>query len=421
MADEGKKTAIEQLLESCEQQKEAYLESTAKFRQLLVEALSSPDDRPSAVVPGKKDPLQRAETNIPIPRKPADTPPRGAQSVFSRGTGEESDEEHERDEVLYAQDTLEPESYDLEGLRDHLINNAWDEYGWQMLKDVLGHSAMNNPSHVRENWYFPTQNGPVDDRSHLSGYQVWDVGPDGAPLSVDPSGDSNASRAMSIWDCIREINPPGRQRKAVGRITIMRELSPILFAALHYTLHKTFDMDEIYKALMTADASKADVHRGFDLDPRRQCSKIFTLQYFTIIGDDCVPMEWQMASRTLDKNPKHIRITRCNSVVALAFAGKPIRKVRNPARRAVGQNAYGNIYDPWSSWHLLNLQCYPDLKSSTDVHDTSKHYVNGPEAFMVTLLGEFRDAQRRFEASISMRSFFTSLTTYRISIELSLN
>lgn len=46
---------------------------------------------------------------------------------------------------------------------------------------------------------------------------------------------------------------------------------------------------------------------------------------------------------------------------------------------------------------MLNLQCFPDLKSSTDVHDTQKHYVNGPEAFLVTLLGEFRDAQRRFE------------------------
>lgn len=32
-----------------------------------------------------------------------------------------------------------------------------------------------------------------------------------------------------------------------------------------------------------------------------------------------------------------------------------------------------------------------------DVHDSTKHYVNGPEAFLVTLLGEFRDAQKRFE------------------------
>jgi len=32
-----------------------------------------------------------------------------------------------------------------------------------------------------------------------------------------------------------------------------------------------------------------------------------------------------------------------------------------------------------------------------DVHDASKRYVNGPEAFLVTLLGEFKDAQKRLE------------------------
>ena len=32
-----------------------------------------------------------------------------------------------------------------------------------------------------------------------------------------------------------------------------------------------------------------------------------------------------------------------------------------------------------------------------DSHDSTKHYVNGPEAFMHTLLAEFRDAEKRFE------------------------
>lgn len=32
-----------------------------------------------------------------------------------------------------------------------------------------------------------------------------------------------------------------------------------------------------------------------------------------------------------------------------------------------------------------------------DVHDATHHYVNGPEAFLVTLLGEYKDAQKRFE------------------------
>lgn len=32
-----------------------------------------------------------------------------------------------------------------------------------------------------------------------------------------------------------------------------------------------------------------------------------------------------------------------------------------------------------------------------DSHDSTNHYVNGPEAFLTTLLAEFKDAQKRFE------------------------
>ena len=33
-----------------------------------------------------------------------------------------------------------------------------------------------------------------------------------------------------------------------------------------------------------------------------------------------------------------------------------------------------------------------------EVHDSTKHYVNGPEAFMNTLLAEFQDAENRFSS-----------------------
>jgi hypothetical protein len=41
-------------------------------------------------------------------------------------------------------------------------------------------------------------------------------------------------------------------------------------------------------------------------------------------------------------------------------------------------------------------QCYPDWKSTVDVHEKNRHYVNGPEAFLVTLLAEYQDASKRF-------------------------
>tara|TARA_R110002060_G_scaffold74908_1_gene84375 strand:- start:396 stop:884 length:489 start_codon:yes stop_codon:yes gene_type:complete len=108
-------------------------------------------------------------------------------------------------------------------------------------------------------------------------------------------------------------------------------------------------------------------------------------------------MPWQRADsaeKIKRKGEGHIPISRCSSVVALSLGGNPIRKLRNPARKAKTQ--HGFVYDPWAPWQVLNIQCYPDHKHSMDSHDSTKHYVNGPEAFLHTLLAEFRDAQKRF-------------------------
>jgi len=106
-------------------------------------------------------------------------------------------------------------------------------------------------------------------------------------------------------------------------------------------------------------------------------------------------MPWQMADRQGERKKHHIAITRCSSVVALVLGGEPINNFRNRSRRQATE--YGYADDPYASWHLANIQCYPDWKASIDIHDPSKNYVNGVEAFLVTLLGEFRDAQTRFE------------------------
>jgi hypothetical protein len=135
--------------------------------------------------------------------------------------------------------------------------------------------------------------------------------------------------------------------------------------------------------------------RAYHEDPRKQKSFIFSFEFFTIIGDDCKPMSWQQSDRQKDRPEGHIAITRCSSVVALSLVGEPIKKLRNSARRAKTQ--YGYVYSPWSPWHVLNIECYPDWKSNTGSHDSTKHYVNGPEAFLHTLLVEYKDAEKRFD------------------------
>ena len=53
-----------------------------------------------------------------------------------------------------------------------------------------------------------------------------------------------------------------------------------------------------------------------------------------------------------------------------------------------------------------------------DSHDSTKHYVNGPEAFLTTLLAEFKDAQKRFEDIFNKIS---KLVTPPVSIYLSVS
>ena len=89
----------------------------------------------------------------------------------------------------------------------------------------------------------------------------------------------------------------------------------------------------------------------------------------------------------------HVPISRCCSVVALWLGGEPVSKIRNRDRRISRKT--GDVYDPFSPWYVLSMQAYPDWKSSVHSHDSTKHYVNGPEAFLITLRAEFKGAQKR--------------------------
>ena len=105
------------------------------------------------------------------------------------------------------------------------------------------------------------------------------------------------------------------------------------------------------------------------------------------------PMAWQNADEDLGATEKHIPIGRCSSVVALSLGGNPIRDVQNKGRKA--NRRTGQVFDPFAPWRLLSIQAYPDWKSSIDFLNSTKNYVNGPEAFLVTLRSEFKDVEKR--------------------------
>ena len=126
------------------------------------------------------------------------------------------------------------------------------------------------------------------------------VGNDGARLHILNISEAPMSRALEIWNRIKSINVGSEeQRLAVGRITIVREPSPLLFAALHYTLREHFDVDEEIQ-LLVGNKTTTLPHRPFDLGPIHQRTFWFAFEYFTIVGDECVPMRWPTKEPTLE-------------------------------------------------------------------------------------------------------------------------
>ncbi|KAK5163341.1 uncharacterized protein LTR77_010714 [Saxophila tyrrhenica] len=392
---------VENLLRELDAQRTAYIDTFTKVHEQITQTLASTvskDVLRSGTPPASQQPESRSQRSQRFSESRAGSDkhvtsrrsPAGLSPLPASSTGFESDSDDGGDEALYVQTPLEPQSFDLESLRAHLRSHQWDKQTHRILDGVVG-----NPSRLSETPLIPNRRGKLEDRSDHTHYQVFDVGPDGSVLPVDFSHiEKDFGRAMAFWHAIKEINPETKQRHAVGRITIVREPSPILFGAIHYTMNKHFDMNELLGHLFADENSSAKLFRSFEDDARRQRSFVFNFEYFTLIGKDCEPMKWQLAAGQEDRKPWHISITRCSSVVALVLNGPKIKEVKNPRRRKAKDK--GPVYDPFSSWQVLNIQCYPDLQASLDVHDSTKHYVNGPEAFMTTILGEFRDAYRRF-------------------------
>ncbi|KAH7092600.1 hypothetical protein FB567DRAFT_463822 [Paraphoma chrysanthemicola] len=319
----------------------------------------------------------------------------GTDAVFA-DTSTLSDSSSDDEDDFFVQGDLPSRSFDHEHLREHLTKHNWTEHGREILASIVTNPAkLSKQPHL-----FHLGPGPADDRSHYSHFQVYDVGLDGLPELVEVSGADNAmSKATEIWHSLRDIGK-SKDRPTVGRITVAREPSPILFGALHLTLHDTFDMDELFKHLVQTEASSAHMFRSFNEDRRHQKTFFFNFEYYTIVGDDCKPMEWQRADKVTTVHDSHVPLSRCSAVVALALFDDNPRRIRNRGRRA--KTKYGWVHDLWSPWQVLQLECFPDWKSTPAngtpyTFETGHRYLNGAEAFLHSLLTEYRDARKRYD------------------------
>jgi hypothetical protein len=91
-------------------------------------------------------------------------------------------------------------------------------------------------------------------------YEVYEASRDGlSKVPCDKTAlmhdahDNHLLNAPVIWDALRSVNPKGN---ANGRMTILQEPSPLALGAVHMTLRKHFDMDELFQHLVSTDGNK---------------------------------------------------------------------------------------------------------------------------------------------------------------------
>lgn len=300
-------------------------------------------------------------------------------------TGEESSES-EDDESFFVQETLPPESFSEIDLKTHIRKHDWEAGGRALLEDIYEDEAR-----LAEAQLVPRETDAIREHATYHHMNVYEVGSDGSAL---PYNAETKDLSQAIWQSLSNTNTDAsRQRKAVGRIIIVREPSPLLFGAIHLTMNNHFHMDQVFRLLTDDTPSKAYMKGCLKNEPRQQRSFIWSFKYHCIVGDSCRPKAWQRSDKNLEFNKDHIPISECSSVVALSLSGKATNTLRRRSRKA--RTVVGYIYDPFAPWRVLSMQSFPDWESTVDVHEQNKHYVNGPEAFLTTVLAEYRDAAKR--------------------------
>jgi hypothetical protein len=225
----------------------------------------------------------------------------GEDTIIFNNSGSSDDTSDPEDEQYYSRAELPLRSFDQEQLRNHLLTHDWNNSSRKILAPLLS-----DPTKLsKQPDLFPPRPGPADDRSHYSHFQVYVVGFNGEPELVEFDAERTVSRATEIWQTLRSVGHP-KLGRTVGRITIAREPSPILFGALHLTLNDHFDMDELYDHLVRFEPSSAQVHRAFMYEPKQHRTFFFKLEYYTLIGDECKPMRWQRASTDNSTSDGHL-------------------------------------------------------------------------------------------------------------------
>ena len=241
-----------------------------KTTELLLQAISTSND----ISASHHEQAHSHRLTADTLRRNAVTAIRDVESTHgtSAFSGDDADSDTTVDDgvSLFASEPLRAEEYSIKGLKEHIRDYPWTEADKAVLRNVVDNEALLHRASL-----FPTDTDTSDDRSHLTAYSIHDVADDGT-LSEPIFSAGGVSRSQQIWERLRVTNADvDDAKKAVGRLTIVREPSPLLFASLHYTMSKHFDMDEIFGFLVDDDPILVRAHDPFSEDARHGRSMVW--------------------------------------------------------------------------------------------------------------------------------------------------
>lgn len=416
---------VNRLIAQLEADRQAYLSSQNKLQEALVNILNRQPAQPETFHPPQfarrltvgsaEDPnLPRRPTSLTSRRTNSigvdstdktlassrksyvvDEAGRKVLSVYSADDSSDSDD----DESFYATEHLSCESYSEDDLRQHIRNYDFEPHARLIFGPLRRSEKL-----YSQNGLFSCDASDLSDANHTTA-DIYEVGEDGAPLKRSRADVHNGDSAT--WEVLSSLNNDKDRRQAVGRIVLLREPTPLLYGALHLAMNPHFDMDSIYRMLIDDhQRTKAYINGHQDTDDRRQRSIVFCFKYHTMVGEGREPLLWQNHDDDIGTKDGNIPISTCSSVVALSLSGSPEKTFRRHSRRTT-RPEISHVYDPFAPWHVISVQNFPDWHSEVNLHETHHHYVNGPDAFLVTLLHEYRDAAKRFK---ELANQITSLT-----------
>lgn len=400
---------LEMALRNGSTERDIHLAALTKAYNFLAESLD-----PAAVQPTPQDTSNNcAQLHNLIPSEHRESRSRSDVDTLRRNIifledHSPSDEEDD-DETFFPHQSLESESFNEDDLINHLRTYAWDEKAAHV---VLG-TLLADKDSLQAN-LLVDKTKSWNQASRTSHHIIADVGSNGRLIYRKGTVGRPSHRNQEIWRIISATNVESAH--AVGRITIIQEPSPSMFAALHLTMSPHFDMDQIFRILSDDYVTKAYMRGCLEAEPRQQRSFAFVLKYHALTAEDRSPMPWQSFGKEWPNAAPYTPIATCSSVVALSLEGPPMAMIKSRP----GSVVLGHVFDPFSPWRVLSIQCFSDWSSSPEPLDKVKTLLNGPEAFLSVLLNEYRDAVKRLRDLCTLLIALSSIPVSRLTLSSSL-